>query len=109
MNHAAIAGSTPRVKTASTQPLPEIEELRIAGTCPFGSGDSDPFLAQAFALLTVLAQSYEIADDAGGQTVADYFSINPRLVSDALTGISSLIGLAQHVEDVRLAKEGGRR
>lgn len=100
---------------STVRALPRIEDLVVAGMNPFSGGEPDAFLSEAVCLLTVLSQAFDTADDIGDRPVMrsdglqadnNLDTIRPGIIARALSGVATLVALAQHFENVAAAKRG---
>jgi hypothetical protein len=91
--------------------LPPLTQLRINGVTPFTTNRDaqDGLIAEAHALLMLLAGVYDCAEDAGAVAADAFLSTRPGITARALEGIASLIALAQHFEDCEQAERQHRR
>lgn len=88
-----------------------IAQFTINGTTPFhcAASSADQCLAQAHALLTLLAGAHDTCQ-AASEDVADSFdNIRHEITARALDGIASLVGFAQHFTDEADRKRAERK
>lgn len=82
--------------------------FRINGTTPFHSpGDNaDEALAQAHALLTLLAGAHNVCDAVTDAEADAYDNIRNEITARALDGIGTLIAFAMHNHDIARDRAG---
>lgn len=86
--------------------IPALAELRINGVTPFHSHPDgvDERLAEAYAILTLLAGAHGVCEEVSEAQADAFDNIRHEIVGRALTGVSTLIALAQYHSDCARAE-----
>ena len=90
---------------------PSLEAFKINGVSPFWSpaDAADEHMAQAHALLTLLAGAHGVCDQIDTDSADPFDNIRHGITARALDGIASLVAIAQYQTDVATARHGAKQ